>query len=103
MTKNISEALKGNTRSLLWCLNELNRAAPRAPQLKIPPIKARDDIAKAHGAILNAVVNQKCPTDYALALFGMLAAIGKAMDGKDLTQVDELEARMNKLGLIKRP
>jgi hypothetical protein len=39
ISKVLAEALKGDIKRLLWCLNELSRQTPTAPKLKLLAIK----------------------------------------------------------------
>jgi len=97
MRKNIAEGLKGDTKSRLWCLNQLNRETPRVPKLKLPPIKIVDDVAKALGVILDAVANQKCPPALGQALCAILGDIRRSLETHDLDRLDELEEQLKKL------
>ena len=95
--KNIAEALKGNTKCLLWCLTELSRGTPRVTKLKLGPIKNIDDILKAFTVVLSALANNKCTDARSQALCAMLAEMAKMIDAKDLPRLEELEALAKKL------
>ena len=97
MRKNIAEGLKGDAKSRLWCLNQLNKETPRAPKLKLPPIKIVDDVAKALGVILDAVANQKCTAALGQALCAIVVDIRRSLESHDLAQLEELEQQMKKL------
>jgi hypothetical protein len=97
MRKNIAEALKGNTKSLLWCLDQLSRQTPRVTKLKLAPIKTVDDVLTAFMVVLNALANGKCTDAHSQALSAMLVDMSKVIDAKDLPRLEALEALVKKV------
>jgi predicted PP-loop superfamily ATPase len=99
MNKNIVEALRGDTTSRLWSLTELSRGTPRAPNLKLTPIKTVDDIAKAYEVVLQAVANHKCTAPHGQSLFAMLGERRKMIETEDLAhRLEWVEAELKKTG-----
>ena len=91
MTKNISAGLQGDTKSRLWCLNQLMQARSPAPKLKLLPIKTLDDIAKAFDVVVNAAANHKCSDAHGVALCAMLGERRKMIETQELAvKVEEL-------------
>ncbi len=92
MTKNIIVSLQGDTKSRLWCLDQLMRARPPAPKLKLPPIKTFDDIEKALDVVVNAAANNKCSDAHGVALCAMLGERRKMIEAQEYAvKLEELE------------
>jgi hypothetical protein len=96
--KIIAEGLKGNSRLLQWCVNELRRAPPRTVKLKLPPIKTHEDIALGVDFILNAVLNHKLPAAEGQALTAILAEKAKMIETQKLPSLEHLENLVKKDG-----
>jgi hypothetical protein len=96
--RNLAESLRHDTRSRLWCLEELKRLREQkllACKLKLPPIRTRDDVVTAHDMILNAVTNNKCSEARGHALFDMVGHIEKRIaDQEKRTADQEFSARL---------
>jgi len=99
MTKNISEALKGNVRSLLWCLEKLLQGTRPAVKLKMPSINTISDIAKAFDVVLQAVAKQKCTPAHGQAMCEMLGERRKMIETEELAhRLEVVEAELKKKG-----
>jgi hypothetical protein len=99
MTKNISEGLKGNIRSLLWCLEKLLQGTRPAAKLKMPSINTVSDIAKAFDVVLQAVAKQKCTAAHGQALCEMLGERRKMIETEELAhRLEVVEAELKKKG-----
>jgi hypothetical protein len=92
MKSHVAAALKGDVRSRIWCLNDLNRGTLPGSKLKLPVIKVLPDIQRAQSIILKAVASLKCSALDAQAMFAMLAEIRKTiMDAIEVDRLVELE------------
>jgi hypothetical protein len=95
--RTIAAALRDDTKSRLWCMNELKQGARPAPKLKLPVIKTPDDIAKAQTLVLEAVANNKCTDAHGVALCSMLGERRKMIETQELAvKVEELERMVKK-------
>ena len=97
--RTIAAALRDDTKSRLWCLNQLKQETRPAPKLKLPAIKTLDDIAKAFDVVLNAAANNKCIDAHGVALCAMLGERRKMIEIQELAvKVEELEQMVKKTG-----
>lgn len=98
MTKNIADSMKGNTRSLLWCLEKLLQGTPAA-KLKMPHINTLSDIAKAFDVVVQAVANHKCTAAHGQALCTMLGERRKMIETEEIAhRLEVVEAELKKRG-----
>jgi hypothetical protein len=99
MLKNITEGLKNNTKSRLWCLNEAKRGTPQTPKLKLPPCKTLDDVETAFDVVLSAVAKNKCSDARGQTLCSMLVEKRKMIETRELApRLEALEGVVKKLG-----
>jgi hypothetical protein len=102
MTKNIAEALKGDTKSRLWCLEKLLQGARPAAKLKLPPINTVNDIANAVDVVVQAVANHKCTDAHGQALCVMLAERRKMIETEEVVhRLEVVETELEKKKGIK--
>jgi hypothetical protein len=98
VNRTLRAGLEGDPKSRFWCLDQLMKLKPSAPKLKLPALKALDDIANAMDVVLNAATNNKCSDAHGAALCALLSEKRKMIETQDLAlRLEELERQVKKV------
>jgi len=97
--RNIAAGLRDDTKSRLWCLNELKQGTRPASKLKLSPIKTLDDVANAFDVVLKAIASHQCTAALGQTLGALLGERRKIIDTQELAlKLEELEQLVKKRG-----
>jgi len=100
--KLIALGLKGGTRELLWCLNQLLLQA-ESPKLKLPTMNTADGINRAADIVMQAFATAKLSEARSVALYSMLSKRAEMLELHEVAlKMQELEQRVKSGETVKR-